>query len=58
MLVLTRKRNQRILIGDDIIVTIAGVRGEKVRLGITAPEGVEVDREEVRKAKREGKPSC
>ncbi len=47
MLVLTRETNQVIRIGDEIRVMIIGVRGDKVLLGITAPRGVPVDREEV-----------
>jgi carbon storage regulator len=47
MLVLTRKPDQSIVIGDDIIVTVLEVRGDQIRLGITAPRDVEVHREEV-----------
>lgn len=47
MLVLTRKSNQSIVIGDDIIVTVLEVRGDQIRLGITAPRDVDVHREEV-----------
>lgn len=47
MLVLTRKSNQSIVIGDDIIVTVLEVRGDQIRLGITAPRDVEVHRQEV-----------
>lgn len=47
MLVLTRKRNQRINIGDDIVVTVLEVRGDQVRLGIEAPKHVAVQREEI-----------
>ena len=50
MLVLTRKRNERIRIGDDIIVEIADIRGDKVRLAIQAPKEVSVHREEVYEA--------
>ena len=58
MLVLTRRSNQSIMIGDDVEVTVLGVSGEKVRLGITAPEEVAVFREEVylRIASEEGAP--
>jgi carbon storage regulator len=48
MLVLSRFINERILIGDDIVVQVVDVRGDKVRLGIVAPPHVRVDREEVR----------
>jgi len=47
MLVLTRKANQSIMIGDDIEVSILAVMGEKVRLGIQAPRDVPVFRQEV-----------
>jgi carbon storage regulator len=47
MLVLSRKESERILIGDNIWVTIVEIRGDKVRLGIEAPANVVVDREEI-----------
>jgi carbon storage regulator len=47
MLVLTRGVGERIVIADDIIVTVAAVKGDQVRLGITAPKHVRVDRMEV-----------
>ena len=47
MLVLTRKRNESIVIGDDIEVTVLSVAGEKVRLGIQAPRDVPVFRKEI-----------
>jgi carbon storage regulator len=47
MLVLTRRANQSIMIGDDIVVTVLEVRGDQVRLGIKAPREVDVHREEV-----------
>lgn len=54
MLVLSRQRDQSIIIGDDIEITIVDVRGEKVRLGISAPSHVPVHRKEVYEAiKRE-----
>lgn len=56
MLVLSRKKNERIMINNDIIITVIDIRGDKVRLGIQAPEGVSVHREEVYEAiKKEGK---
>lgn len=51
MLVLSRKKNETICIGNDVTVTIVEIRGEKVRLGITAPQSCSVDRLEVRQAK-------
>jgi carbon storage regulator len=51
-LVLTRKLNQDILIGDHIVVRIAEIRGDKVRLAIHAPSDVQVLRREVACARR------
>jgi carbon storage regulator len=50
MLVLSRRREQQIVIGDDIVITIVDVRGDKVRLGIEAPAHVAVHRQEVYEA--------
>ena len=47
MLVLTRRSNQSIMIGDDVELTVLGVSGEKVRIGITAPDDVAIFRKEV-----------
>ena len=47
MLVLTRKSNQSIMIGDDIEVSVLAIMGEKVRVGIAAPRSVPVFRKEV-----------
>lgn len=47
MLVLSRKKDESIMIGDDIQITIVDVRGDKVRLGIVAPRTVSVHRQEV-----------
>jgi carbon storage regulator CsrA len=47
VLVLTRRANQSIMIGDDVVVTVLDVRGDQVRIGIKAPRSVEVHREEV-----------
>ena len=47
MLVLSRQRDETIMIGDDVEVTVVDIRGEKVRLGITAPREVSVHRKEV-----------
>ena len=50
MLVLSRKKNESIVINNDIIVTVIEIRGDKVRLGIVAPKEVPVHREEVYEA--------
>ena len=47
MLVLSRQRNQTIMIGDDVEITIVDIRGDKVRLGINAPKSIPVHRKEV-----------
>ena len=47
MLVLTRRKNQSIVIGGDIVVTVLEVKGDQIRLGITAPRDVQVFREEL-----------
>ena len=47
MLVLSRQRDETIKIGDDIEVTLVDIRGDKVRLGITAPKEISVHRKEV-----------
>lgn len=50
MLVLSRQRDESIIIGDNVIITIVDVRGDKVRLGIEAPREVSVHRREVYEA--------
>ncbi len=47
MLVLTRKAGEKIVIGDDITITILDVRGDGIRIGIDAPRGIKIQREEV-----------
>jgi carbon storage regulator len=47
MLVLSRKKNESIVINNDITVTVVEIRGDKVRLGIVAPKEVPVHRQEV-----------
>jgi carbon storage regulator len=47
MLVLSRQRDESIIIGDNIVVTIVDIRGDKVRLGIQAPTEIPVHRREV-----------
>jgi len=50
MLVLSRKKNESIVINNDVVITIVEIRGDKVRLGIVAPKDVAVHREEVYEA--------
>lgn len=50
MLVLSRHRDESIIIGDDIIITVVDLRGDKVRLGISAPIEISVHRREVYEA--------
>jgi carbon storage regulator len=50
MLVLSRKKNESIVINNDIIITVVEIRGDKVRLGIEAPKDVPVHRQEVYEA--------
>jgi carbon storage regulator len=52
MLVLARQRDESIVIGDEIIVTVVDIRGDKVRLGINAPRSVSVHRKEIWEAIR------
>lgn len=47
MLVLSRQRDERIVLGNGIVITVVDIRGDKVRLGIDAPPDVAVHREEV-----------
>ena len=56
MLVLSRHRDESIMIGDDVVITIVDIRGDKVRLGIDAPKDIPVHRREVYEAiQRENK---
>jgi carbon storage regulator len=55
MLVLSRKKNESIVINNDITVTVVEIRGDKVRLGIVAPKEVPVHRQEVYDAIHHGK---
>jgi carbon storage regulator len=47
MLVLSRQRDESIIIGDDIEITVVDIRGDKVRLGVSAPKEISVHRKEV-----------
>lgn len=55
MLVLTRKSNQSIMIGDDIEISVLSVAGDKVRIGITAPREISVHRTEIYESLGEAK---
>ena len=50
MLVLTRKAGEKILIGDDIVITVLDVRRDGARIGIEAPHGIKIQRDEVVRA--------
>jgi carbon storage regulator len=54
MLILTRRLGETVKIGPDIDVTVMAVHGNQVRLGISAPKNIEVDREEIFERKRQG----
>ena len=49
-LVLSRHKNESLIVGNDIVITVIDIRGDKVRLGIDAPRDIRVDRSEVREA--------
>ena len=54
MLVLSRQRDETIMIGDEVEITVVDIRGDKVRLGITAPRHILVHRKEVYEAIKRG----
>ena len=47
MLILTRRVGETLVIGDEVLVTVLGVRGNQVRIGVNAPKNVSVHREEI-----------
>jgi carbon storage regulator len=47
MLILTRRVGETLIIGDDVIITVLGIKGNQVRIGINAPKNVSVHREEI-----------
>lgn len=55
MLCLSRQKNESIRIGDDVIVTVIDIRGDKCRLGINAPQNISVHRSEVHEANQRSK---
>jgi len=57
MLVLSRMKDESIIIGDDIEITIVDVRGDKVRLGVNAPRDISVHRKEIYEAIQKEKKS-
>lgn len=57
MLILTRRVGETLVIGDEVTVTVLGVKGNQVRIGVSAPKDVTVHREEIyERIKREGDP--
>lgn len=56
MLILSRRPDERVKIGKDIVVTVLSVKGKQVRLGFTAPDGVSIHREEVHDRIEQGQP--
>ena len=56
MLVLSRKKNEQIMIGDNVVITIVDVRGDKVRIGIEAPADIPVHRQEIYLALQQSEP--
>jgi len=61
MLILTRRVGETLMVGDDVTVTVLGVKGNQVRIGVNAPKDVSVHREEIyqriQKEKSETQPS-
>ena len=47
MLILTRRTGESVMVGDEVVVTVLGVKGNQVRIGVSAPDDVGVHREEI-----------
>lgn len=58
MLVLSRKKGERIIIAGNIVITVVEIRGDKCRLGVDAPRDIPVDRQEVFDDKRRQAPAA
>ncbi|HSG04548.1 MAG TPA: carbon storage regulator CsrA [Marinobacterium sp.] len=58
MLILTRRVGETLMVGDDVTVTVLGVKGNQVRIGVNAPKDVSVHREEIYlRIQQEGEPN-
>jgi len=55
MLILTRKEGERVMIGDDIVITLVEMQGDRARIGIDAPRNLPIHREEVHRQIKEKK---
>ena len=57
MLILTRRTNETLMVGDDVVVTVLAINGNQVRIGVKAPRHIPVHREEIyEKIKKEESP--
>jgi carbon storage regulator len=51
MLILSRRAGEALIIGEDVTISVLGIKGNQVRIGIDAPKNIEIDREEIRARK-------